>query len=328
MKNFSKVILASAVALMSCHVFADKQTTFLGPSVRLTHTDTLYSPCLAYSLAGEVGVKQLRIGGNLGWQAGANQRFKLTGEYIHQKISYHFAFGHTEQWVRQAALGALYQYHFCQAWFDPILDFRIYYSHAPSKNRGLLVVNSPNGQIPSAQFIFPLRRLAGSDAGGFAPGITIRPWCGALLETDLNYDHVHYEKEAFPSENVKGLGGTVRFAQSITTNILIDLSAAVRRPFNRYAVSIDWLNVRTYGQWNIALYGATNIGKRSLPNTWDAGVAANYFIDRTGDSLYEEEIAAKFLNIKGCVLPDNFLTWASDPAVYMPHALLVPDERQ
>src|SRR5258708_1514164 len=83
----------------------DHPTTFLGPSLRAGYTSTLTNT-LAYSLAGEAGIKNFRVSGTAGWKIIENQYLKMTAEYLRQDITYAFYSGNTDQWVQQGALGA------------------------------------------------------------------------------------------------------------------------------------------------------------------------------------------------------------------------------
>lgn len=326
MKNLFKVVLAFVGTLMCLSAsYAvpnhDHPTTFLGPTLRGTYTDS-YNSFSAYSLSGEAGLKNFRVGGTLGWQLAENQRLKLSAEYLWQKITYPFFAGNTDQWVQQGAVGGLYQYRFCNVCWDPTFDLRAWYSHAPSKSLSTatgVIRNNAGILLSFADF----RRIAGSNAGGIAPGFTIHPWTGTYFGADLNYDNVKYDKNHSPNEDARGFGGTVRLGQVLTDNIVLDLSAAVRQPFNTYSASLDWLNVSYYGRWTLSLDGAYTAGKHTLPSTWNVGVNANYYVDQTCDSICQRRAAAQFTH---CDAPDPFLVWASDPAVYLPQVLAIPDE--
>lgn len=117
MKKAFRLALRLGILLLSINTAAyasipnnDDPTTFLGPIVRAGYTSPLTNTT-AYSVAGEAGIKNLRIGGTVGWQIMNNQRLKLSAEYLTQNITYPFFSGDTDQWVQQGAIGADYQYN-------------------------------------------------------------------------------------------------------------------------------------------------------------------------------------------------------------------------
>ncbi len=64
----------------------------------------------AFSLIVDGGLKEAR--GNLTWgmQPRQNQLFKVTAEYLRQKMNFNFLSGEVREWVGQPAFGAQYEY--------------------------------------------------------------------------------------------------------------------------------------------------------------------------------------------------------------------------
>lgn len=328
MRYLFKVVLAIAGTLMclsAANIAFPKNnhpTTFLGPTLRGTYTDS-YNAYTAYSLAGEAGLKNFRVGGTVGWQFAENQRLKLSAEYLWQKITYSFFTGNTDEWVQQGAIGGLYQYRFCYDCWDPTFDLRAFYSHAPSKR-----LSTASGFLTTGGVLQPIssrRRIAGSDGAGIAPGVTIRPWCGTNFGLDLNYDNVRYDNHNHSNQDAVGFGGTARLSQVLMENLILNASAAIRQPFNSYEASVNWANISFYGLWSVGLAGDYTAGKHTLPSTWNVAVIGNYFVDQTCDSACQRRAACQFTKVS-CDPPGDFLTWASDPAVYLPQVLAIPDE--
>ncbi len=300
----------------------DNPSTFVGPTARVGFTST-FDDYTAYSLAGEVGVKNYRVGGTIGWKLAQNQLFKVSAEYLWQKITYAFFSGDSGQWVDQGAIGAAYQYNFTDWSYHPQFDLSAYASHAPSKTlstvTGFFMRNGVS--IPFTDN----RRIAGSNGAGASPGIAIMPWQGARLSLAANYDSVRYDTKSGPNENAIGWGGTVGLNQALTDNLGLGLSAAFRQPFNNYAANLSWNNVPFYGNWSLGLFGEYNDGKNTLPDTYNVGLSANFFLDqRCG-----VPVSLKGENLKGEVtmqpIADSLLAWTSDPAVYMPQVLAIVD---
>lgn len=322
MKKVSKLTLAigSTLLCLSAAQASNQPTTFLGPTLRGGYTAPL-TDMTAWSVAGEAGVKNYRVGLTLGVKLAPEQRLKVSGEWLWQRINYSFYSGDTEQWVNQGAVGARYEYDFAGYMWYPQFDINGYYSHADSKN--LSTVNGtfimPNG-LPNS--FSDARRIAGSNAGGGSPGLSIAPWWGGRIGVDANYDSVTYDKHTAPNEDAKGWGGTIWLRQMLTDVVSVNLSAADRKPFNAYEGTLAWNDVQYYGRWTLGLFGDYVDGKNTLPNTWNLGLSADYFMDPLAAPSMKGE------NLKGEVpgpMVDRFLDWTADPAVYMPQVLAIPD---
>lgn len=292
----------------------DNPATFLGPTIKGSYTDSLRVNS-AYSVLGEAGWKNFRVGGTVGWALDVNQRFKFSGEYLVQKITYPFFAGNTDQWVYQGAIGAGYQYDFVDYAYEPQFNLSGFLSHAPSKNLNPVIGNFFADGI--SQSFYNYRRIAGSNAGGIAPGIGFQPWLGGIAMFDLNYDKVKYDKQFSPNQNAIGFGGTIRLSQAFTDTFGGGISAAVRKPFNNYQADLFWHNVPYVGNWDIGAFGAYTAGKNTLPNTYNIGVSFDLIIDRpvrTTTGPIRQSSQAQLTH------------WISKPAVYLPQVLAIPDE--
>src|SRR5690349_19324285 len=85
--------------------------TFLGPTLKLNFTNSLIENT-AYTLSGEVGGRNYRIGATYGFMLTDFQRLKVSGEWLWQNITYSFFSSNPNVWVNQGALGLAYQYDF------------------------------------------------------------------------------------------------------------------------------------------------------------------------------------------------------------------------
>jgi len=305
----------------------DDPKTFLGPTARVGFTSTLNN-YTAYNIAGEAGIKNFRLGGTLGWKLTENQWLKISGEYLWQKITYAFFSGNTDKWVDQGALGAGYQYDFLNYSYQPQFGLNAYVSHAPNKSLSTVTGKFTNAQGSLVPFT-DIRRIAGSNAAGIAPGVAIAPWQGGKVSAALNYDNVRYDNRNGPNEDAIGVGGTIGLNQAITDNLGLALSAAWRQPFNNYAANLSWSNVHYYGIWSLGLFGDYTIGKNTLPDTYNVGLSANYFLDQRCQTVPAN---LKGEDLKGeatttAPIRDNLLAWTADPAVYMPQVLAIVDEK-
>jgi hypothetical protein len=342
------IVCVSAAMATSIPNTSPNPKTFLGPTGSLGVTK-LITDNTAFSVAGELGPRDLRLGGTLGWDIDYYQRIKASGELLRQKITYSFFSGRAEPWLNQGAVGLDYQYNFRD--FDPvntILDLSAYYSHAPSANLGTITgTYIPAGSTTPVAFIDE-RRIAGSNAAGVSPGISVTTLSGTRLGAALNYDNVRYNTENRPGVNATGLGGTVKLNQAITEDLSIGASAAVRQPFNNYQADIALDNVNYYGVWIFKLFGAYTIGKNSLPTTYNVGIGADYLIDAGKDDVfptpqptsnfkdqipkqvYKDGTVVGFKDQPPMEMPEpvdkDFLAWVAEPAVYMPQVLAITDE--
>src|SRR5688572_5726153 len=70
----------------------DDPTTFLGPTLKASYTRNINNSS-AYSLLGEAGFKNFRLGGTLAWRLDVDHRLKLSAEWLEQEITYAFFSG-------------------------------------------------------------------------------------------------------------------------------------------------------------------------------------------------------------------------------------------
>lgn len=297
-------------------------TTFLGPSVRGSLTTPL-ADNVAYSLLGEAGLRNFRASSTLGFRLNPNHRLKFSVEYLWQEIGYAFFSGDTRQWVNQGAIGGDYQYTLWNVALVPQFDLGAYYSHA--NNRSLSTTNgSFFNKLGLATSFIDARHLAGSNAGGVSPGVTVHPWVGARFGLALNYDKVNFQKNYSPNENVNGFGGTLRLSQFLTDDIVLGGRASVRQAFNDYRVFLAVTSLPYYGSWSFSLDSGYVAGKKTLPNTFNIGFNVDYYLDYCPDlPNYKGEYKAESLVP---VPADDFLISTSDPAVYMPQVLAMADQ--
>jgi hypothetical protein len=325
-------------------------TTFLGPTAAFKIAAPLNEDTAAAFL-GEAGLKNFRLNGTVGWDLTYYQRFKISAEFLRQKITYAFFDGNDNVWLNQGAVGVGYQYDPHESSrYHVLFDISAYYSHAPSANLGNVsgtYLNSSNVLVPYAFN----KRIAGSNAGGISPAIIFMPIRGTQATLALNYDNVHYDTVNTHSKNAIGLGGTVGLNQVITDDVSLNLSAGVRQPYNNYQADIVWGN-SYYGTWLFDLFGAYTAGKNSLPSTYNVGVGVTYLMDgyqgatpgavtsiepkrtvRTGkvykDMVYKDAVGIPLAMPtewdESSLINKELVKWTSVPAVYVPSIIAVPD---
>jgi hypothetical protein len=303
---------------------ASSPTTFLGPTAKVSFTSPL-SDLTAFSVLGEAGFRDFRVGATLAWRLDSNQRFKVSADYLWQEIKYGFITGISDQWKNQGELGIDYEYLFSGYNYNPTLDFSAYISHAPSKTLG-----AQTGLFKHAGAVVhfvDLRRIAGANGAGIAPGLTVQPWQGGTVGVQVNYDNVRYSKSYSNNDDAKGLGGTLSVNQFVAKNIEIGARAAVRQPFNNYEAKVAWTNVPYHGSWTLGVFGEYMAGKNTLPNTWNAGISADYYLERNPAPMPRANLKGDLKGELAQSPSDDFLAWTSEPAVYTPQVLAVKDEK-
>lgn len=300
----------------------DHRATFLGPTLKAGYTSSI-NAFSGYSVAGELGVKNYRVSGTLGWDLPANQQLKVSAEYLWQRATYLFFSGNgEEEWVSQGAIGAAYEYGISCLPYDLAFDLNAYVSHARTKRLSSIAGVIVNNFGVTEGFL-ENRRIIGANAAGIAPGFSVRPWRGGRVEVDINYDKAFYDMSFSSNKELMGLGGTINFKQFVTPDVAIDLSAAVRKPFNSYSGTVDWFNVPYFGAWTLGLDGTYTVGKSGMPSTWDIGIRFNYVLDlrclsAACNTYFKCEHAPEAVEY-------DFLQWMADPAVYLPQILGIPD---
>ncbi len=291
-------------------------TTFLGPSASFGVAQTI-SRTDAYAISGEFSTSNIRLDGTIGFLFPEDsQRLKISAEYLMQNITYGFASGNTSQWRPQVALGAHYYYELGEYLyrFAPEIGLQAYVSHTPNKslrtNRGTYT-NSTGSTVSYTD----TTRITGSTAAGISPGFYLHPWPGAVTGIDLNYDNVQYNNNFQSSEDPRGLGATGHFIQALGDNVVLDLQAGRRQPFNNYQAHLNWMAVPFFGLWTIGVNGEYTIGKERLPSTYNLGLSFDYVIDTIRSSSYSERDATY-----------NFLMDTASSASHMPQVLGASDQ--
>lgn len=306
--------------LATFSVFLLTQTAFAGDDNFLTGIlRGQVSSDLTANTAGlaavEVGPRNYRVSSTVGIALNSCNRFKLTGEWLFQNIDYTFLTGTTREWVQQSAVGLGYQLILNNP-IIPYVDFKGYYSYAPSKSlAGVDFLDVASNIIPT-----DLRRIAGSTAEGVAPTVHFNLWYGAEGTLALNWDDVVYNNKYTTQITAKGGGGTVGFTQVMQLfrqNFKAGLSASVRTPFNYYHAELDWIPFLPTSQLLVGVFGDYTKGKQTLTNTSLVGVNLSYAIDACSSPSYPM-----------MPVPQNrsLLNWIADPAVYMPQVLAIKEE--
>jgi len=332
MKQYFRLVPVIVSSLLVCTAHSgtipntDHPVSFVGPTLEARLTNRLVED-KAYSLEGEAASRNLRVSGTYAWKLTECQRLKITAEYLWQNIAYPYFSGNSDVWVNQLAAGFDYQIDLSNSFMYPQLGLNAYISHVPSKSLGSTLGSYVNSHgMPL--FFDDARRVAGSNAGGISPYYALGFWQGSRLTVALNYDKVYYNtKYAVNDEDTAGFGATLEFSQVFGRYLAAGFMAAVRQPFNNYDINLTFTRLPYLDAWTIGLFGDYVVGKNTMPNTYDIGITANYYLDQSRDdsicnngSYCRQGRSRAFVN-------DKMLAAAAVPAVYMPQVLAIPDNR-
>lgn len=304
MKKYLSLFIAVASLLQAdCDDHTHKRNAWLMPVGRVIVTPPLGENS-AVSFLAEGGNRDARGSITAGTQFEFG-RLKVTGEYLTQRLTYHFTPGKSHKWVRQGAVGGHYQ-HLLDCYFFKAIDVKGWYSYAPS-----LSVSSKRCGNALYQ-----RHIAGSNAYSVSGGLTMTPFCEDLLTVDIGYDSVRYRRKFHHDKHVKGIGGSVAYTIRLQECVDLNLKAEFRRPYNYYQVKFNW---HKDANWNVGLFAAYTAGKYHLPRSATAGIEFSYLFDNCGCT--QRECCPPLWS------PCDIYTWVQAPAVYMPEVLAIAEER-
>lgn len=325
MKNNARLIMLGNILLLLSTAHAtipntSDPNTFLGPTLRGSFTSSIGNES-AFSIAGEAGLRSGRISGTLAWKIGDYQRFKATAEYLWQHIEFGFFPANAEAWGQGENAGVEYQYDTSYPFFHPQIGFNAYISNSPVKIFGIEQGTFTNAQGVMQNFVVN-RRATGARAYAVGPVMTVDLWPNSKLRGEVNYEVVGYDNDWPVNQNAKGFGFTGNLQQLIAETVAAGVVVAIRQPFNSYAANITWVNIPQLRNLTVSAYGEYTVGKHTLPDTYNMGLAVNFFLDRRTEIV---DIAANNVPITRPVV-DNLLAFTSLPAVYMPVVLSVADQ--
>ncbi len=269
----------------------------------------------AFSAAGEFGYNSLRGSGTYGVYFTPCQRIKFSGEYLTQKLEYHFKSGGRKHWASQFALGGEYQFLLNSSVFQSI-DLAAAYSHAYSKKLGSKDFND----------CILKRRIAGSNGALTSLGTTVKLWKCAFLSGDLTYDWVRFERVYQSDKLANGFGGAFKFVQQFAKDFSFNLGAEFSSPFNDYQASLDWNHM--FSSWGIGcgLFGGYTDGKEGVPNIGTGGVRLNISFGGKGSKCCRKASTESSACYDRAYC--NVLQWVATPAVRVPVVLTVADQKE
>ncbi len=263
----------------------------------------------AFSFLGEAGEKNFRGNATYGRTFDPCQRFKLSAEFLMQKLKYRFSNRISDKWVSQIGFGGKYQYLFSQSPFIGI-DADFSYSRAFKRNVAKTNINS---------FTVERQRISGSNALFSSLGTTLRLWDCGFISAGADYDWIDFNHIAH-HKIVNGFGASVAFRQEFGMDFNLILETEFRRPFNFYQTALNWNP--SYSNWGLTcgLYGNYTQGKRHLPNIASAGVQLGFTFGGKSNCCCRSSTCCT--TKVSCDLSN----WVLQPAFYSPIVLAIPED--
>jgi len=257
---------------------------------------------------GEVGPKNFRGSATYGVYFNPLQRFKVSGEYLTQELSFHLNSHHKRKWVGQYAVGGQYQYLFNNRYINS-LDLGTAYNQA---------------------FSYDLKsdgRIAGSYSSLSFIGTTISLWKCGFLALHLDYDWIKFVRKYNSDRLSNGFGGTASFTQQLPSNFSLNLTGEFRPAFNSCQALLNWNHQFSSVGIDIGLFGNLTTGHNHVRSIQTGGLRLGlsfgpkskscgrvFNTSSTNSKCYARE----FCNIQ---------QWISRPAVYMPVVLSIADAK-
>lgn len=283
---------------------------FLGPIIYVPINKVL-NPSSASSVSIEGGPRNYRASGTIGWEINSCEHFKLSAEYLKQRITYNFLTTETQQWVEQEAIGAGYQYSTSDC-FQNYFELTGFFSRAPCKN----LTSVDNVLIPTDISFISVsnsRRIAGSHGFGIAPSFIFHPWDSVAAKIGLNWDDVKYDRTFYTEKIAQGIGATLGLKHQLPCFYGHQFQwggfAEFRSPFDHYHLEINWIKPWTLEPLTIGIFGSYINGKKHLPSTSIAGFQINYWMDKPRNQKM-----------------NSLLAWTSKSVAKVPQVLAIAEE--
>jgi hypothetical protein len=293
-----------ATTLLANTIFANHDNYL--PVARFILTPELKSEDLGVSFLGEVGPRTYRANGTVGYAYHGNQRIKLSGEYLKDKLKYNFHHDESSRkWVEQWAVGADYEYLVSYGCIDTF-NMGGAYSDAQSKHLNNVLLN--NGRLQ--------RNIAGSHYWDVNIGTSFTPWKGGSINFDLVYDQVKYKRRFHHHKTIRGVGAEIALTQNLFQGIDFSIHGAVRRPYREIGALLTWDNPTKWKGLGLGLFVDYVQGRSHLPDETTFGIQFAYHFGQS--SCKPAESAC-------CPGPRSFHSWIAKPSVYRPTVFAVAE---
>lgn len=256
----------------------------------------------------QIGKRDWRVNGTYAFSIEDQHLFKVSAEYLREKLGFGFHSGRLHAWVQQFAVGGEYRYCSPCGYMDYV-DLGLNYSHSPTR-----VLNTK--LVPDENLINE-RRIAGADAVSVQAQTLWNVWKGSVGGA-LFYDYVLYRRKLQHQKVVTGPGIGLNVHYPLWTGTRIHLNGELRRPYIFLEARLSWLMRFWSYSMGSSLYIESVRGLQSLPSSTRFGI----------------EFAFHFKpSKKACCPPEDYSCptavqlFAKIPAVYRPQVLAMVDER-
>jgi hypothetical protein len=179
--------------------------------------------CDHYAASGlfQIGLRDVRINGTCAMQYAGEHLFKVSAEYLRQKLGFGYDSGHIHKWVDQYAVGGEGRLRLDWRCLE-YLDLGVAYSHSPSKNLGRKLAKNDNYVVK--------RRIAGSDFISLEAGSSKRIYKGAI-SGNVFYDFVQFDQKYQHKKLITGPGAGLNVYHPFIGTSVLHLACEVRRPY-------------------------------------------------------------------------------------------------
>ena len=312
-------MIVSSIA--SSKVYAEGKTRDNSfPVLSLVTTPVFIAEDAAFSLCLEAGAKSNRVNGTLGYFADENNRFKISAEYLSQKLRFKFDDRDRDyheglrRWLHQFAIGGKYQYIFeCPSCFSG-LELGLFYSNSPGKKL------SEHSEIDDSTLF---RRIAGADNWQANAGFLFNPWRCARLTPYISYQQTTYRREYQDKKRISGVGFGLTYNQKLFYGLDFDLKYQYTQAFDDLRAGLYWNKIFECGALGLGVFVDHVFGKRELLSSTTTGLELSFAFGVCGC----DKVSLLLSDDSCCcgISPTDLLDWVAEPAVYMPEVLAIRD---
>lgn len=310
-----------------CTHSTKKTTDNFFPYARFIGIPILLCDNSSFSLFSEIGPKNYRVNGSIGFFTSENYRFKVGAEYLDQKFHYRFLDGHHHRWIKQWAVGGTYQYWLeecdcghegcgCTNWIQGV-QVGVNYSHALSKRLHDFFCGDK----------ILVRSTSASEFWCGETGLVFAPWECSHLLLGISYDNIRYGRHHQGSKRLSGIGFCLDYVQKVFWDILFDVKAQFKRPYNYVEALFNWNKRFQCGDFSLGVFGSYVWGNDKLPNSSSVGAELRFAFGIKNWTLNQCVSCDPCTDTGYFADTTQLAAWVANPAVYRPQALSITDER-
>lgn len=256
----------------------------------------------------QIGLRDWRFNGTYAFSINDQHLFKVSAEYLREKLGFSFEANRLHAWVQQFAVGAEYRLYSPLNCID-FLDVGLNYSHSPSRELHLKLVPDNN--------LLNERRIAGADAVS-AQAQTFWTVGRGAIGTALFYDFVLYRRKFQHQKIVTGPGIGFNCHYPVCSGIRLHLNAELRRPYLFLEARLGCNSYFGRTSMGSSVFVESVRGFQSLPSSTRFGIELAFNFKSPNPSNCAEE---------DYPCPTAAQLFARSPAVYRPQVLAISDQR-